>query len=469
MTIFLVTLFSLLLAIFVVIKLADSENVSRRRLDNGLLEEIKENPNKKMEIGSILMTLGPVLVSLGILGIMSQYWDGFEKVVQLAILYSTLMILNGVGLFFKLWDKESPEHQNNSETLFFISYLAFAPAFYLTFQILEIKFSQFYSEFFGFWFLSSLPYIFILKNKLVQNLANLVGFAWLFGLTSDLIFNRAYENVYNLFLLFSTSFALLTNNILTFNKQDDSFHKNSTMWMYILTGYLVLIPAGMPGTNSFLAVFGLYLATGVLIALKYFGSFYLKSPFINLILAIFAITTAFIAGAGMDNTNMFLGFFFLKGAYIIWLLDDYINLKVNTSKDIFYVIGGLILLISALNTSLSSLLELGLLVGLVGYFIFRYKPESQNFSLYVWVAIIVSIMSKLISFGYKDPSWLILILGSFFMIAGSYFAYISDKNKKKSKDTAKDKESLKTKEKGDSEENTKKEEKPPKVEVEVVA
>jgi hypothetical protein len=455
----------------IAIKLADTENVTVRKLDSGTLEEAKASSNKKMEIGSILMTLGPVLVSLGVLGIVSEHWEGFNKITQLTVIYSTLLILNGVALFFKLWDKERPEYQNNSETLFFISYLAFAPTLYLTFRVLEIQFSQFYSEFFGFWFLSSLPYIFILKNKLVQNLANLVGFAWLFGLTSDLIFNKAYENVYNLFLLFSSSFALLTNNILTFNKQDDSFHKNSAMWMYILTGYLVLIPAGMPGTNSFLAIFGLYLATGILIALKYFGNFWLKSPFINLILAVFAITTAFVAGAGMDNTNMFLGFFFLKGAYIIWLLDDYINLKVNTSKDIFYVIGGLILLISALNTSLPSLLELGLLVGLIAYFIFRYKPESQNFSLYVWIAIIVSIMSKLISFGYKDPSWLVLILGSFFMIAGSYFAYISDKNKKKSDNTTDSKKAVKSEEKAVSNENSKnedKKEKPPEVEVEVV-
>jgi len=138
---------------------------------NSLLEiyEIKEGLN----FIRVVVTIGALLVGLGILSFIASNWDGISNLVKLLIIFG---VFGGVNLAGYLLSENNPK---TGRSLIYLGTLVYGAGIFLIGQM--YNFGGDFPTAFLLWSLGVLPIVFQLKDKYLMLFANLLFGVYLLG------------------------------------------------------------------------------------------------------------------------------------------------------------------------------------------------------------------------------------------------------------------------------------------------
>jgi len=325
--------------------------VSREQADM-MIESIE---TRSIRFISVVTIIGALLTGLGIMLYIASNWDHISEFAKVGIL------LVSMGGFYIAGIWSEPKYQNTSKGLIYISILIYGGGLFLIDQIFNLNFEI--SDHFILWILGVLPMVFIFKDYLMYIFVQALSVIFtviLFSEGNDFTFQR-----FGVMLLITIGIIaiLLVLNERDFKSKISAFLNNS-----LIVG-LILYIYSWTDLNPFIQV-GLVFLFGFLLLYKpLIGKF---APRINLVqgIIIIGVTGLIYTNENIweelkfikDGTWFSVGFAIIFALYLLWLtrkghitslvficglifryyFDQFYDFL---PKSIFFIIGGVILLI----------------------------------------------------------------------------------------------------------------------------
>jgi uncharacterized membrane protein len=148
-------------------------------IDVGQEKRIKARYTGYLEYGRLIntiVTLGSILIGLGILLFVASNWDKLGRSVKISIIFAVISIFNLAGFYFRCIKKEFP---GLGEGFLLIGAFSFGAGIWLIAQIYQIHYN--FSAGILFWIIGILPLAFMYRSWIILVLSSILSFIWLFS------------------------------------------------------------------------------------------------------------------------------------------------------------------------------------------------------------------------------------------------------------------------------------------------
>ncbi len=289
----------------------------------------------------VVVTIGALLVGLGILSFIASNWDGISNLVKLLII---LGVFGGVNLAGYMLSEENPK---TGRSFIYLGTLVYGAGIFLIGQM--YNFGGEFPTAFLLWSFGVLPIAFQLKDKYLMLFANLLFMVYLFG-SYDIGFPYAgwvgVPIVYLAYNYFEKSrlllfFANLT--ALTFIFEIALRYEAEGLYVALLFFVIGLVMYGVKHTlePDIFRIQGniLFGVTGVILTMPEIWDIVVSAQSTRLVSILFAL--AFVA---------LLFFLIRKGSLIslifvcVTIFRYYTDTFAFLPKSLFFIVGGLLLL-----------------------------------------------------------------------------------------------------------------------------
>lgn len=155
---------------------------SKLWVSDGLMDESQRNRifsryACKLEYGRLIntiITLGSILVGLGILLFVASNWDKLGKPAKICIIFGVVSFFNLAGYYFRYVKTKYP---GLGEGFLLIGSFAFGAGIWLVAQMYHIHYN--FSAGILFWFLGIIPLVCVLRLWTILSLSSILAFIWL--------------------------------------------------------------------------------------------------------------------------------------------------------------------------------------------------------------------------------------------------------------------------------------------------
>ena len=146
-------------------------------IDDAQATHIQYKYKDKLEYGRLIntvITLGSILVGLGILLFVASNWDKIARPHKIFIIFTIISFFNIAGYYFRYIKDETP---GLGEGFLFIGTFAYGAGIWLIAQIYQIHYN--YSAGILFWVIGILPLAFIHRSWMISTLSSFLSCLWL--------------------------------------------------------------------------------------------------------------------------------------------------------------------------------------------------------------------------------------------------------------------------------------------------
>ncbi len=443
---------ALAVAVYVFVKIGDPSSeaqVTRQEFTQSL------DPKKEWNIGALLLRIGPVLCGFGLLGLVIQeWWDKLELRLLLIglIIFTTY---SGAFVLSKYFSK-SKISKVYAEALLIIGTFLIG-AFLQTLNqasVLKIGASIFgIGEITGIWFLVVLPIAYLFRSSWIMGINTIIGLTWFstyiltpeqkLSLNLASIFNINTADIYvNTGLYY---FLLVIGSVISVILH--SHHQGKKHFKCLdyrrtfcyLSGLMAFLSVGslvfqgvvenfiffQNTQNGLIADAILAVLTLGLFLIDYICKVSVKNYNINFLTPVIVILAGLIGPIIFGVNQIFIGFYFLEVAYIVWLLANFLRHQNHLAQILFYVFNAIELFAISTNAESFNWFKLLVILGIIMYAsITHYRNRPLVF--YVVFAGVTSLMLKIFS---TNASGYLLIfgLGLILMAFGIYYTQTRSK------------------------------------------
>lgn len=309
-----------------------------------------EQKNKILEIYEIqgglnfirvVVTIGAILVGLGILSFIASNWNGISPLGKLLIIFG---VFGGVNLGGYLLSEHYPK---TGRSLIYLGTLVYGAGIFLIGQM--YNFGGEYPTAFLLWSLGIVPLAFQLRDKYLMLFANILFGVYLNG-SYDLSFPYAgWAGVLIVYLAFNyfekskllLFFANLTT--LSFILQIALRYDLNGLyvdWLFFLIGLLMYALKHNPGTNIFRIQGNILLGiTGVIMTIPGIWDALVNAQLTRLVSVLFALAFVVLLFAFIQKGSLISLIF-----VCITIFRYYTDTLAFLPKSMFFIVGGLLLL-----------------------------------------------------------------------------------------------------------------------------
>jgi len=134
-----------------------------------------------------IVTLGSILIGLGILLFVASNWDKLGRPTKVAIIFCVISLFDLSGYYFRYIKNQYP---GLGEGLLLIGAFSFGAGIWLIAQIYQIHYN--FSAGIIFWILGILPVVFIFRSWMILALSSVLSFIWLISYHTYYFQREAY-------------------------------------------------------------------------------------------------------------------------------------------------------------------------------------------------------------------------------------------------------------------------------------
>jgi len=428
---------SLIVVLIVLVKLVFPQ------LDSSLQNTSQEKTKKEINLGSLMLAIGPIIFGVGLIGMVAQYWGGINPEYKLGITLAVYLILFSVGVYLHFYKKDFVSLVL-AEALLILSGFGSGAIIFLFSDYLAISQGRSIlglSEVLGLWSLTLIPLMYIIRSSWIIGIQSFVHFLWLLTYLGDnLSISEFGFNVSNDFSIVNNRliyFILIIVHTLLFiafyrwHQKEPKTVKNNSLLTYS-TGTLAFLTTGagilrgvienlpfFASQNSIWLVVGITSAiTMIFFFVDQIGKHYPNKYNIHwLIFGIVAI--AGLVGFLPMFSSYFVGMYFLQSGFTLWMLVDFLRGESKVSESLFYVFNAAQLIALGVTTDYSSLFQLVVIIAMLIYAM-SLHPDKKGFVYYVWISVFITGIIKL-SISRLDFYLALLVIGLFVMAVGTLY------------------------------------------------
>ncbi len=439
-------------AIFIFAKTNDDPLKRQSGQDNLIDTESDSSRRQKTNFdwGKVFLSLGPILVGLGIIGLIWQYWDNYNIQVKLGIGISSLLAIDIFGLFLlELGQRrKSTDLLLVAKSLMIIGSFLLGGVLFLIGDALSLNPLN-VGALLGLWFLGTLPFTFIVRNLWQFGVSAFVGAIYIIsfitlGARIELNEMEVSEFVIlsgNTWFYYSVLFIFLGTNAFIYSFSKNQLQRGlSTLPKFFTYGFQIINYLGLLAAvllavvnenelivDNFVDSIYLYsiLAFALLflagtIGLEYFGKAYQFSTWwLPGSIILFSGLTGFL---GIPGFSELTGIFLIQLPLVLWVVWEYLQKPNILTAILAYVFNTIFYLIWATREDLFA--SISLLLGVVIFLILAtYHSSKRDFLIYSWIAAAFAAIVKILVLG-LEASWVIFIAGIFLMLVGLYLIRI---------------------------------------------
>lgn len=172
-------------------------------IDAGQEERLNARYRGRLEYSRLIntvVTLGSILIGLGILLFVASNWDKLGRPSKIGIIFSVICVFNFAGYYFRYIKREFP---GLSEGFLLIGAFSFGAGVWLIAQMYQIHYN--FSAGIIFWILGILPPAVFYRSWILATLAAILSFIWLASYHSY----YHYREGYGFFILAAVILALI--------------------------------------------------------------------------------------------------------------------------------------------------------------------------------------------------------------------------------------------------------------------
>jgi len=151
--------------------------VSEGIIDEAQKQRISSRYSERPEYSrllNIVVTLGSILIGLGILLFVASNWDKLSRPAKITIIFSVISAFNFAGYYFRQVKDEFP---GLGEGFLLIGAFSFGAGIWLIAQIYQIHYN--FSAGILFWILGILPFVYIHRSWTILALSSILCYIWL--------------------------------------------------------------------------------------------------------------------------------------------------------------------------------------------------------------------------------------------------------------------------------------------------
>lgn len=155
---------------------------TKKWVSQGMIDETQKDRIHGLYAGRLeynrlintIVTLGSVLIGLGILLFVASNWDHMNRPTKIAIIFSVVAFFDIAGYYFRCVRNEFP---GLGEGFLLIGAFAFGAGVWLIAQMYQIHYN--FSAGIIFWILGILPLVFLFRSWTILSLSSILSVIWL--------------------------------------------------------------------------------------------------------------------------------------------------------------------------------------------------------------------------------------------------------------------------------------------------